>query len=427
MAGSTPSALASSRARVAVLTAAAVVALTSLQLVRQSGTPSWQSVWAEDGAIYGREAFGVPLWRTLFRGYGGYVQFVPRLIATFARVVGVEGVAALFAFSAALVTALLAVFVFRCTAGWIDDPWLRGVVAVMSALAPVSYVEAGNNIANLGWPLLVGASWAIVSRQRQVADTVARAVVLVATALSTTVAALLVPGAFAVALHRGRRREWTVFGCFVSALAAQALLDRTAEPSPPYHLTSSAGDLFEVFGVRIVGGAVIGERWIGDAWKAWHYGVAAIGVAAVIGIAFACRRATRDRWALAGIALVGAFFLFAIPVWIRGSQAMRLHESALRPDGARYLFAPVVVLVSGIVVLVDGARRAWLRWVIVMHAVVLIAVTMQVANVRSKATPWDVVVDRARSECEHKFIATTTRLPVTPPPLVMLVTCADLE
>ena len=427
MAGTSPLAFRWSRARLGLLGAASVIALTSLQLVRQSGTPSWESVWAEDGAVYGREAIAVPLWRTFFRGYGGYVQLVPRLIASLARVVGVDGIAAAFACGAALLTAVLAVFVFRCTAGWIDDVWLRGVVAAMSALVPVAYVEASTNIANLGWPLLVAASWAIVSRQRQTTDTVLRAVVLAATALSTTVAALLAPAAFLVAMRRRERREWIVFGSFAVALALQLVLDRTAQASPPYHLTSSVGDLLEVFGVRVIGGTVIGERWIGAAWDAWHYGVAAVGIGALVAVGIVCRGAGRDRWALSLAALVAAFAMFAVPVWIRGSEAMRLHDSGLRPDGARYLVAPAVLMVSAIVVLVDGARKAWLRWLVVAHAIVLIAVSFQVANPRSRSTSWDMVVDRARVECQAETGDTTVRLAVTPPPLVLPVRCDDLR
>ena len=86
-----------SRSRAIAMGSAAVVALTSLQLARQPGTPSWRSIWAEDGAVYGREAFGLPIWRTLFRGYGGYVQFVPRLLASIVGVAGVSRAASLFA------------------------------------------------------------------------------------------------------------------------------------------------------------------------------------------------------------------------------------------------------------------------------------------------------------------------------------------
>lgn len=406
---------------------AAVVALTSAQLVRQTGTPSWRSIWAEDGAVYGRDSFGLPLWRTPFRGYGGYVQFVPRVLAGLARAVGVSGAAAAFAMSATVVTALLALFVFRCTEGWIDDLWLRVVLTAMSALAPVAYAETNANIANLGWPLLIASAWAIVSRQTRPVDSVVRAGVLVATALSTTVAIALLPVAVAMAALRRARREWLVVAAFSTAVVVQLLLDRTAAAAPPYRVSSSVGDLFAVFGVRVLGGVVIGERWLGDAWRAWHYGVVLLAIAVLVALAVVCRRAGRDRWAFAVGALVMAFVVFAGPVWIRGSEPMRLHASGLRPDGARYLLAPIVLVVSGLVVLVDGAQRVWLRRIVALHAVVLIVVGFHIANVRSVSTPWDVAVQRGQADCQAKAPDAVTRLPIAPARWVMLVPCARVR
>src|SRR5207248_3407997 len=109
----------------------------------------------------------------------------------------------------------------------------------------------------------------------------------------------------------------------------------------------------------------------------------------LVGVAFACRRAGRDRWALVGAALVVAFALFAVPVWIRGSAVMRLQESGLRPDGSRYLVAPTVVVISSVAVLVDGARRSWLRTLLVAHSIMVIVVAFQLANPRSTAIEWD--------------------------------------
>lgn len=420
-------AAASSRSRGIALVTVAVIALTGLQLLRQPGTRSWQSIWAEDGAVYGREAFALPVWRTLFRGYGGYVQVVPRLLASPIRLIGVSGAAALFAVSASLVTALLAVFVFRCTAGWIDDVWLRLVVAAMTAVAPIASVETTANLANLGWPLLIACAWACVSRRTQTLDTVLRTVVVVATALSTTLAALLVPGALAIAIRRRQRRDWIVFVAFSLALALQLALDRSAEPAPRYGVTSTVGDLFEVFGVRVLGGAVIGERWLQDAWKAWHYGIVAIAVAVFVGIAVACRRAHRDRWILAAAGLLTAVVVFAVPVWIRGSAPMRLHAAGLRIEGSRYLVVPIALLVSAAAVLVDGAGRTWLRRLVVLHAVVLIAAGFQMSNIRSAARPWNEEVQRARVECRTQAADKVVRLAVSPAGLVMPVRCSRLQ
>ncbi|MEY2434909.1 MAG: hypothetical protein QOC92_4634, partial [Acidimicrobiaceae bacterium] len=214
------------KARTAVLALVAVIALTALELARQPGTRSWQSMWAEDGTVYGTDAFALSLPSTILRGYAGYVQVVPRVLALAVPAVPVTRVAAVFAFEASLVTALLAVSVYRCSEGWIDHRGLRTVVAAMTALVPIAYLETSTNIANLGWPLLVASGWALVSRRDQLVDTVLRIVVVVATALSTTLAALFWPAAVAVAVRRRQRRDWAVFAALSVGLGLQFVLDR---------------------------------------------------------------------------------------------------------------------------------------------------------------------------------------------------------
>jgi hypothetical protein len=63
------------------LAAVATAALCILQLLRQTGTPSWQTIWAEDGSVYSTDALRMGAIDTLFRGYAGYVQFLPRVLA----------------------------------------------------------------------------------------------------------------------------------------------------------------------------------------------------------------------------------------------------------------------------------------------------------------------------------------------------------
>ncbi len=147
------------RGRGAAVVAAAVIAMAGAQLVRQSGARTWNTVWAEDGTIYASEAYAHPALSTLLRGYAGYVQFVPRLIALGVRPLAVAWVAPYFAVVTAFVTALLALFVYRSTKGWVESPWLRASVMFMTAIAPVIYFEVNANIANLGWPLLFASYW----------------------------------------------------------------------------------------------------------------------------------------------------------------------------------------------------------------------------------------------------------------------------
>ena len=60
-----------------VLLAAAVL----VPLLRQRGTPSWETVWSEDASIYTYQAVWHGSLDSLFRGYAGYLQLPPRLMA----------------------------------------------------------------------------------------------------------------------------------------------------------------------------------------------------------------------------------------------------------------------------------------------------------------------------------------------------------
>src|SRR4051794_30940870 len=169
----------------------AVIALTIVQLLRQTGAHSWQTIWAEDGRVYGTEALQSGGGDTLFRAYNGYVQVVERAGALALRVAPASRYSTVLAVTAAVITSILVVLVYRWTDGWIARPSLRVAVAAMALIGPGAYYEMTANLANLGWPLVIAAFWAIAARRSSVFDTVVRAVVVAAAALTTTVALLL--------------------------------------------------------------------------------------------------------------------------------------------------------------------------------------------------------------------------------------------
>ena len=412
--------------RVAVLATAAVIALTALQVARQPRVRSWQTMWAEDGAVYGTDALGIPLWRTVARGYGGYVQIVPRLLALPGSVVPISSLAATFAVEAAAVTALIALFVYRSTEGWVEDWRLRVVVALMTALVPAAYLETNANLANLGWPLLIGAGWAIASRREGVIDVVCRCVVVAAAAVSTTLAVVFWPVSLVVARRRGGR-DRVVFAALSSALALQFVLDVWADASARSTASSSIADLPQVFAVRIVGSVVWGERWLPELWPRWHYVAAGVACAVLALVVIASRRASTERFVFAGTSLGVAFALLAVPIWVRGSAPMRMTADHLNLVGSRYVVAPIVILVSAIVVLVDGSGRRWLRSVVVCHSLVLIVAGFAMVNPRSNATPWKTAVQNARAACVGRADSDTVGVPITPNPWTIQVQCDRLR
>ena len=78
-------------------------------LIRQAGTPSWQTLWAEDRWVFLPRALVHP-WSSIFRAQAGYLQLVPQLIADVVARFPMRFAAASFAIAGALVASGCAIF-----------------------------------------------------------------------------------------------------------------------------------------------------------------------------------------------------------------------------------------------------------------------------------------------------------------------------
>ena len=86
--------------------------LTALALCRQPHIHVWNTIWAEDGAIFAHDANARPALLTLFKGYAGYANLAPRLLALPTAVVPVSQFDRALAVASAAFDVLLALFVF---------------------------------------------------------------------------------------------------------------------------------------------------------------------------------------------------------------------------------------------------------------------------------------------------------------------------
>ena len=405
----------SARWRAAVLGTSFLVVAIGLELVRQPGHRTWDTVWAEDGRVYLADVYHHPVLSTLFRGYAGYVQFVPRLVVLPARLLPVQLAAAYLAFVSAGIAALLALFVVRCTDGLVSSPWLRWLVAMLAVLTPVMLTETNANIANLGWPLLFASCWAVVSLHDGRSDTIGRATVVGLTALSNPVVAALVPFAVIVAAVRRRVAEVVVVVVLGGTLIVQFALAQFAEPGPVGH--SQISDLPTEFGVRVVGSAMFGEEWLADLWS--DHGALLVLAALMTLLAYvllaAPWRRTSTRWSLVAGGAAACGLLFAVPVWLRGTDRMRIVSGQLNGTGARYVVVPWLVLVCVLVVLVDGSGRKWLTSILVVHMVFLVVSGFARENIRSDGPSWRAEVGNARTICREQTAEAEIHITITPP------------
>jgi hypothetical protein len=415
-------------ARVAALVGVAVVAMVAAQLLRQPDARTWNTVWAEDGAVYASEAYAHPAVSTLLRGYAGYVQFVPRVIALGVRPIPVAWIAPYFAVVTAVVIALLALFVHRSAEGWVQSRWLRSSLMFMTALVPVIYFEVNANIANLGWPLLFASFWALASRREGAWDTVLRCVVVALTALSTPLLALLLPAAVALAAFRRRRADVIVLLVGVSALVVQWIGTRASSPGP--NEPSSRRDLPLAYAVRVFGSLLFGERWLDRLWIKLGVGLAVAAVVILIAVVVvsAPRRIDRDRLWFATVSFVLSMVLFTVPVWIRGTDVIRLTSGVFTGVGSRYVYLPLLVLYSGFVVLIDGSPRRPLVALAAAQSIALMIICLGLSSLRSPGPTWSAELASARTRCRAPNAPTSVQVPITPKNQgwVVVVTCARL-
>jgi hypothetical protein len=246
--------------------------------------------------------------------------------------------------------------------------------------------------------------------------------------LTTTVAVVLAPLALGVAWYRQRWRDWIVTAVFGIALAVQLILDRSAGASPPKAPTSLI-DLPEVFGVRVLGSMVYGERWLPNVWSAFHFSLIPLTVFVLAVVAAVCiRGAPSDRRWFAFGSLAFAFALFVVPVWIRGTGFMHLGGGRLNLNAPRYVIAPIVVTASGLLVLVDAGGRRWLRYLVAAHGVLLLVVCLRMPSARSNAESWAAEADAAAQQCRDQPTLVSVRLPISPgPPWTVIVPCSRLR
>src|SRR5688500_14556023 len=183
---------------------AAVVIATAASLLRQSGTPAFDSIWAEDALVFLSDAIARPFVDTFFEPYRGYVLVLPRALAWVASTLPLEFAALIMSGGSALVVALLAAFVFRATES-ISHIGLRLALGAAVILLPVAAVETLNTAANVHWYLMFAAFWALAWYPRSAALRLVAAVVAALAALNDPLSLLLVP---AVALRAATSHNW---------------------------------------------------------------------------------------------------------------------------------------------------------------------------------------------------------------------------
>lgn len=389
-------------------------------LERQTGVPAWDSVGAEDRKIFLPAGILHP-WGSLFRGYNGYLELVPRLIGDVIARLPIRDAAVGFAVAGALIAACCAVFVFHASAGHIRRPALRALLAIGVLLLPTALYEISNSGVNTPWYLLFALFWALVWRPRSRAGLGLAFLVCFAAAASNVLAVAYLPVVVARVLALPRVREQAAtFGWVAGGILQVPVVLVSARNTQVPPVVGALG-----FYARNVILAGVGGHHLATV------ATNAIGIVAATALA-GCVVAAVAGWAvLRGgpqvrlfviTALVSGFLLTMLPVGVHGDLASPGEvRTVVFVHGSRYAQVPILLLYSVVFVTLDAflsrssirlerpvrLRRAApgiaLLLVVMVAFTALWATDFRYVNRRATSTTWAVLVRDARRTCEKRL------------------------
>jgi hypothetical protein len=403
-----------------------------LPLLRSGGVGSWDSIWIED-ALYAEQANGAGALQVLFRGYAGYLQLIVRVLAAPTAFLPASWFAPYLAVVATLVAAIGAAFVYRQTSGLIASIELRLLVAAMVVLSPAMAIETTATVTNIIWVVLAIAPFAFISVRSSTPDIAMRAGVAFVAATATALSALLLPLAIGYAIARRTRASIIVASAFGVGLVVQLLVARV---SPIAERTeSSVRMLADLFGLRVLGSFLVGERPLDQLWTSIGEPVVVVFVLLVVALfAFLLRGAGRRNQVLALVLLGYSVVAFVVPAFGRGTDAIGFDLGTYSLNMTRYTVGPILLLVTALALLVDPALEPRPRpipfdagKVVLVWGVAVLAIGFFYPTVRGSGPAWSTESARVfAEECDGVASDEVVRVTTTPTTFTLAITCRRL-
>jgi hypothetical protein len=317
----------------AILSAALLVLLAAL--LRQTGVPKVDTIWAEDGAVFLDCAYGRSAIDCLTTPYQGYLHLLPRLGAAVAASAPPAQASLVVALVAALTAAGAAALTARAI-GSATGSWLAAVIGGAGlGLVWQAGREVLGNLANLHWVLLTAATVVLVCAWIGPRLDRSDAVLVAIAGLSSALAPILVVVAIGGLVLR-RPGAGLALAVAVTAALAQIATElgtaRQASGAVPLGLADVAAAL----GDHVVGTGYFGTLRTPPGWTV----PAGIVLVTVLIVA-----ASRGRWrsVLPGIAVVAT--LVALGVGILAASVV-LNRAA----NPRYGYVPAAISIAALAV-----------------------------------------------------------------------------
>ncbi|GIH05728.1 hypothetical protein Rhe02_37950 [Rhizocola hellebori] len=362
------------------------------------------SIWAEDGANFLADALYRNEFKMILRPHNGYFVMATRALAIPASWAPIEWGPAVLTIEAALVTGLMAVGVYLASHQHLRHPLARLIAAVPVVAVPVGEnvaAAASNNVATLQFAAVYTAMWMVLWVPKRRASQIVAVLAVLAVAMSTFLAVIVLPLALLRLYARRGLAEVTMVAGLLVALAGNlvalalgltwrpGIVPSNWDPVWALQVTSDWALPHSMFGYGITGQ---GSQAVQPPWLAqvsWLV-LALFVVVAAVGL-------TRPAWkiaALMGLTAIG--FVCATAMQYGGTEL-------------RYVIAPELMLFSALAALMlpkpESTRRtAVLPLVLTFIGVGLVfAFSYRTVSPRAnELSPWDQAVTRARITCQDR-------------------------
>jgi len=402
----------------AVLGAAA---LTLLAWIRLPGLTR-ETLWAEDGGIFLRQAMDSRFLSGLMDPYDGYLHLLPRLLAHLSLRMGpLEGYAERISWLSCASVGLVGVAVFFLSRPYMPRVMGSVLLAVIPALLPVGTLEVLGNTANLHWFMLWLVPWLLIYPTRTVGFNVCLAATAFVAASTEIQTVLFVP---LIVLAVRTRRQWGASIGLLLGLAMQFI----TYASFPRSVSKDAvpWDLGMVLiGWLTQGGMSNVESSAASIGVAWTYfGGALLVVPIALVLIPLVAGAMKGRATLlvaAAFVVVSAALWFAAQVFNNRpfmAYSSFTNDEWLKFDFLRYAAAPAMFALGALAIVVGGFRwrqgvqgitgseapaRSGVQWETICSTVLLTILAFGFfppTSLRADGPSWQTQVAAGRTACE---------------------------
>jgi hypothetical protein len=404
--------------------------LTVVLLLRQSGVGAVNTLWAEDGAVFYRDALTHSAASNLARTYNGYVQLLPRLIFDVIRFVPLSDVAFVAAATGAALVAGLSLVVFRSSASHIRSPLLRGLLVAALILLPISPNELLDNVVNVSWWMIFASFWVLIWRPSSWSGRAVAGILCFFAAATDPTVILLLPIAIlrVVALRRASENTATIG--LLAGISFQIAVIATSHSSSSYQPGGSWLDLVRTFGVRIGLGAVTGARVTDNLWSVHPLLASILGLGVFVGLlGLVALQRDRQLRSLVALVLGESVLLFVVPVVLRDAGPTLLVEPVW--FASRWQAVPTLLVLSAVIAGTDRyvRRHRGAPWLVIVLAIALCPawiLDFRMLTPRTAGPAWNHQVAIATRECETGR-AKHVSLQISPPGWSVPLTCRSVE